>query len=382
MNTILNRISIMIILSFMFFTSCNKPIKKENVESIKVDLKTGPIEVKFDDYFSSKKVVALETNENSIFSKIDRISFYDNKIFILDKKLNSVLVFKENGSFLYKIKNIGRGPQEYSGLMDFTIDEKNRNIILYTHRPYGLYIHNLDGNFIKKVKLNNLYFNITSIDGKIILLNKDIKRNYLLFDYDIVKNTDEGFLEMSDPDETYSNFGIGYPLLTKDKNIHLSFPYSETIYEQNENGVQARYYIDFGAQKLPEEVYKTKRNFNELFEFSRSNDYGYGICNFRENENYITFNCQLINLVIYSKKTKKSKTVKAIRNDDMLYGSYIAHDGNDNNLVSQYSAKTFKKQMATYKEEGFWDKVPNNIKKLDSTVTDLDNPLLLIYKFK
>lgn len=382
MNTNLKRIFIILTISFIFFTSCNKAVKNENLESIKVDIKAEPIAVKFKDYFSSQKVITLETNKESIFSKIDRITFYDDKIFILDRKLNSVLVFKENGSFLYKIKNIGRGPEEYTGLMDFTIDEKNKNIILYTHRPYGLYIHNMDGSFIKKIKLNDLYMNMASIDGKMFFLNKDIKKEYLLFDYDIAKNEKEGFLEINDRDETYSNYGIGYPLLTKDKNIHLSFPYSETIYEINEKGVEAKYYVDFGAQRMPEDIYKTKKSFRELFDYGQANNYGYGICNFRENKDFITFNYQLINLVIYSKKSKKSIKVSGIKNDDMLYGSYIAHDGNDNNFVSQYSAKTFKKQMAIYKEEGLWHKVPDNIKELDSKVTDYDNPLLLIYKFK
>ena len=231
MNIYSNQILKMVILSFLFFISCNRPIKKENIETIKVNLKTEAVEVSFDDYFSSSKVIALETNENSIFSQIDRISFYDNKIFILDRKLNSILVFNENnGSFLFKIKNIGRGPQEYTGLMDFTIDEKNNNIVLYTDRPYGLYIHNLDGTFIKKVGLNNFYINIASIDGKILFLNRDVNNEYLLFDYDVAKSEEQGFLDISDRDKTYSDHILGTPFLTKDKNIHLSFPYSETIY--------------------------------------------------------------------------------------------------------------------------------------------------------
>lgn len=381
MNTFLSQIFITII-SSLFFISCDSSIKNQSIETIKVDIKTEPVEVEFEDYFDSQIVIALETNENSIFSNIDRISFYEHKIFILDRKLNSVLVFNENGSFLYKIKNIGRGPSEYTSLMDFTIDEKNKNIILYTDKPYGLYIHKMDGAFVKKVRLDNLYYNISSTDGEILFLNKDVNRKYLLFDYDIDSNKESVFLEINDRDETYSKYGIDSPLLTRDKKIHLSFPYSETIYEKNKKSVQAKYYVDFGTKKMPEDIYKTKPNFKELFEYGEAHDFGYGICDFRESKDYITFNYQLTNLVIYSKKNKTSKTVSIIKNRDMIHGSYIAHDGNDNNFVSQYAAKVFKKQMNIYKEEGAWDKVPANIKKLDSLVTDNDNPLLLIYKFK
>ncbi|APA00345.1 6-bladed beta-propeller [Flavobacterium commune] len=383
MNIYSNQILKMVTLSFLFFISCNKPIKRENIETIQVNLKTEEVEVSFDDYFSSRKVIALETNENSIFSQIDRISFYEHKIFVLDRKLNSIFVFNENdGSFLYKIKNIGRGPQEYTGLMDFTIDEKNNNLVLYTHRPYGLYIHKLDGAFVKKVRLDNFYINMASIDGKILFLNRDVKNECLLFDYNLAKAEEQGFLDISDRDKTYSDHILGTPFLTKDKNIHLSFPYSETIYEKNEKGVEAKYYVDFGTQKMPEDIYKLKKSFRELFDYGETNNYGYGICNFRENKDYITFNYQLTNLAIYSKKTKKTKKIKRIINDDMVYGNYLAHDGNDNNFVLQYPAKVFKKQMNIYKEEDIWDKVPNHIKKLDSLVTDNDNPVLMIYKFK
>ncbi len=284
--------------------------------------------------------------------------------------------------YLHIQNNIGRGPQEYTGLMDFTIDEKNRNIILYTHRPYALFIHKLDGSFVKKVRLEDLYINIQAKDEKIFFLNTQVKKEYLVFDYDLIKNDKEGFLKINDRDETYSHNGVGYPFMVKSRKNYLSFPYSETIYELNKEEVQAKYYIDFGSQKMPEEIYKTKRNFKELFEYGQKNNYGYGICNFRENKDYITFNYQLINLAIYSKKTKKTKNVKVIKNNAMLFGSYIAHDGNDNTFVSQYSAKAFKEQMSIYKAEGIWDKLPENVKKLDNLVDYYDNPLLLIYKFK
>lgn len=383
MNIFLIRISIVLMTSFLFIASCNSSISRENTEIIPVDVKSEKSNVEFSDYFYKKNVIALETNENSIFSKIDRISFYSNKIFILDRKLNSILVFREtNGSFLFKINNIGRGPDEYTGLMDFTIDEKNKHILLYTHRPYALYIHNLDGSFVKKVKIDDLYTNIAAINGRISFLNTDRKKDYLLIDYNIDTNEKKGFLEIKGIDKAYSNFGIQYPLLTRDKNIHLSLPYSETVYEQNEKGVEAKYYIDFGSQKMPEDIYEEKKSFRELFDYGQANNYGYGICNFRENKDYVTFNYQLTNLVIYSKKTKKAKKIEYIKNDDMVYGSYVAHDGDDNNFVSQYPAKVFKEQMNIYKKEGIWAKVPKHIKQLDSLVTDNDNPLLLIYKFK
>ncbi|WP_281299288.1 6-bladed beta-propeller [Flavobacterium limnophilum] len=364
------------------FISCGT-VKNEQIETIKVDIKSEKSEIEFADYFSKKNVVVLETNENSTFSYIDRLFLFDNKIFIFDRKLNSVFVFSNNGSFLFKINNIGHGPNEYQGLVDFTIDEKNNNIILHSHRPYALYVYKLDGSFVKKVKLNDIYKNIASIDNKLLFLNADQKKEHLLFDYDMRKNEKKmGSLEMNDLDKQFAFHGIIAPYLTKDKNIHLCLPYSETIYEQNGKGVEAKYHIDFGNEKMPEDIYKSKKNFRELIEFGRSSNYGWGISNFRENKDYITFYYQLCNLVIYSKKDKKAKIVLSVLNDDMIYGSYIAHDGDDNNLVMQCPAYIFKKQMGIYKQNGKWEKLPDNIKKIDNSIKDTNNPLLLIYTFK
>lgn len=375
-------IKLVLAILFLVFNSCSNPIKMESIETIKIDVKANENEIEFNNYFASKNVVLLETNKNSIISKIDRISFHNNKIFILDKKLNSVFVFDRNGYFLFKIKNIGRGPQEYNSLMDFTIDEKNNNIILYTDRPYALFVYNMQGTFIKKLKLNDLYYNIASLNGEVILLNRDVERKNLLFNYDMSNNKEQGVLDISELDEIYKSNGIGRPFLTKDKNIHLSFPYSETIYEYSANGVNAKYYIDFGKHKIPKDIYKTKKNFRELFKFAKNNDYGYGICEFREYKDYVVFNFKITQTIVYSKKTNTAKKVSLINNDDRIYGSYIAHDGDDNNFVSICPARNFKTQMDIYKEGETWNKLPSHIKQMDNQISEYDNPLILIYTFK
>ena len=117
-------------------------------------------------------------------------------------------------------------------------------------------------------------------------------------------------------------------------------------------------------------------------EFDKKKKYGWGITNFRENKDYITFCYQICNLVIYSKKEKKAQTIGLINNNDMIYGAYIAHDGNDNNFVLQYPADLFKKQLEVYKQNGKWENLPDNIKKIDQTIKETNNPLLLIYTFK
>lgn len=379
---ILNKYLSLVFTLVLSLTSCEQEVK-EGIETINVNINQYD-EIQWNDFFSMSKVVTLETNSQSVFSRINRISLYNNKIFILDRKMDAVFVFKETGEYLFKINSIGKGPHEYNSLMDFTIDKNNNEIILYTDRPYALYVYNLKGQFNRKIKLDDLYFGISSLGDNAVLLNKKSKKNYLLFKYDMLNsNVEEGIVKMNDKDISYKRNSIGSSYLNRDKNIHLTLPYSDLIYEYNENGIEAKYFIDFGSQKLPDNIYKQYKDFGGLFKYAKENNLGYGICDFRENKDYITFNCQLNKLVIFSKKTKKARVVKLIKNNNMFYGSYIAHDGNDNKFISVSYAERFKKQMLIYKNKAdVWKKVPNHIKQIDENISENDNPILVIDTFK
>ena len=103
-----NTLFIIVTITLIVFSSCKKTTNKfENVyvEAIKVDVQEKYSTGDFNDYFSLSKVIALETNERSVFSNIDRISLYDDKIFILDRKTNAVLIFTNTGRFFKQNTN-------------------------------------------------------------------------------------------------------------------------------------------------------------------------------------------------------------------------------------------------------------------------------------
>ena len=175
------------------------------------------------------------------------------------------------------------------------------------------------------------------------------------------------------------------PYLTKDKNIHVSFPYSKIIYQYDENGITPQYLIDFGSNTMPDAVFDKEKEYTGIVDYAKKKNYGFGISNFRENENYITFNFYHTMLVIYSKKTKETERINLfMSNDDNIpFFNYFAHDGNDNKLISIYNASLFKEQMDIYKTEGIpWKKVPEYVKKISRNISKTDNPLLVIYTFK
>ena len=105
------------------------------MERIKVEVQKKYPEGNFEDYFSESKLVALETKESSFFSEIARLSLYDNKIYILDRAMNYLLIFSMTGKFLNKIAAIGKGSGEYISLWDFAIDEDREHLIEPFEKP-------------------------------------------------------------------------------------------------------------------------------------------------------------------------------------------------------------------------------------------------------
>lgn len=203
-------------LTIAFFNACKKTeynSESINPEPIKVSVLKKYPRGSFKDYFVSSKVISLETTNRSLFSNIDRLSMYNDKIFILDKKSNAVLIFSSTGKFLSKIKSIGKGPGEYIGLKDFSVDEKSEYIILYSHRPYKLLFYNLEGKFVKEQKLKDYYFNIAFLNDKLLALTK--KNNKMLMDYNLEKEVTKEFLEMNDKDKFFLTLGQRTPNFIK-----------------------------------------------------------------------------------------------------------------------------------------------------------------------
>ena len=379
-------------LLFLLFLSCKNPensqqIDPETVENIRVDMEKESVIGNFDDYFTSMEVISLETNEKSLLGRIDRISLYQDKIFILDKSTESVLVFNNKGKFLFRLQNSGNGPREYNSLMDFAIDRKSEQIILYADSPYRFYFYDLEGNSIKTKNTDNLFFYIAFQNDNIVKLNVS-EEEFILSEYNLKTEERKGFLPMTEMYKIFEGRRFEYPKVNKDENIHITFPYSNFVYEYTEKGVSPKYYIDFGENKVPEKVLKRiigkeKKYFSTVTNYARKNNYGWGICNFRENKNYVTFTFNSINLVVYSKKTKKAGIFAYFVKDEIPFLKYFVHNGNDNKLVSIYEADQFRKNTRQdMKIEKLWKKRPEYLKKMYNEVSDDSNPLLIIYTFK
>ncbi len=64
--------------------------------------------------------------------------------------------------------------------MDFTIDEKKDQIILYTHWPYKLLYFDAKGNYLQEERMSDLYkYNFIRRD--LLFVNAKAEKGYMIY---------------------------------------------------------------------------------------------------------------------------------------------------------------------------------------------------------
>jgi len=119
---------------------------------------------KLSDFFNGYHFVFLETNAQSLLgASISKIVVFENYLFVMDRipptGEQRVMSFnKQTGSFLGQIGKPGPGPEEYSILMDFTVDRQNKTVLLYSGDDKKMLTYTLDGEFVEVIKTKDRFF--------------------------------------------------------------------------------------------------------------------------------------------------------------------------------------------------------------------------------
>ncbi|MHA1974375.1 MAG: 6-bladed beta-propeller [Candidatus Hodarchaeales archaeon] len=106
-------------------------------------------EVLVSQIFESAKVVRLETSNKCLISNISALKVDSNRIFIFDRRVESVFAFNLEGKFLNKIGSKGKGPGEFIGPSDISLDRENKNIEILDYHAQKILVYDYDGNYIR-----------------------------------------------------------------------------------------------------------------------------------------------------------------------------------------------------------------------------------------
>lgn len=326
--------------------------------------------------FKRCDIIRLETNDDSFLREISRIYKTNENIFILDKTLNKLSVFDIHGNYQHKIENIGNGPHEYISLMDFCLDENNKEIILLCDRPYKIMKFKYDGQFVNETRLNELFRNIV-IDNGYIYCNRNESNLSKTNKHEIYYLSGDGkkhgnILERIE-NITNKTYHTGSSL-NKSKHVYYTRRFDNKIYRITNSELKEVYTLDFGKFNIPEDL-SQEDNLKEFRRECEDKKYIYSITEFVENEHYFIF---LTNqaICVYDKNKETFTGYPTIKNASLeIESNSFFANGNDKNSI----IITINPAMLYMLKEFIGDN--ENITRLFDSVKEDDNPILLFYQF-
>jgi hypothetical protein len=378
------------ILAFFLFgcTTSEKNVSKNAnliVDTININDSERKYMVDFDEYFSKFKVIALETTPESVIGGINRLKVFEDKIYIIDWQTNSLLVFDMSGKFIFKIKRVGNGQGEYVNLHDFAIDDVNNQIIIYSHRPYKIIYYGLNGEFIKEKRAHNFFDFISYSDGKLLLLDLRGSNDKALISDDEDSNEKKFFLTKTEDINFIGNRRFNTPFLSKDYTVHVTLPFTYTIYNYQDDSLRPKYYLNFKENQIPKELFSSGRSNDEIYSIIEEKKYAGKLGNFRDGGNHIFFTYDGDVNVLYSKRKKTVEIFDFISAKQLpvILSNLQSYDGIGASILKITSAVDFSEGMQKLKlDKVRWDNVPETLKEINNDLESTSNPLLIFCEVK
>lgn len=106
----------------------NDNIRSEEIEELKIEL-DNTTATRASHIFNKPEFVALETNNECLFSYIDQLIVSNKYIIVLEgEPARRVLIFSREGKYLTSLGKIGSGPNEFQGARGIALNERENEI--------------------------------------------------------------------------------------------------------------------------------------------------------------------------------------------------------------------------------------------------------------
>lgn len=329
--------------------------------------------------FKPIRYVQLESGDDMLIGKIDKIILNKDRIYILDAwSAESVFVFDRDGNFINKISRKGEGPEEYIDMRDMFYDEfdKTINILSYAggKAPFKIMSFDRDGaKLVKQIWVDRKIHQVERTkDGRYVFHSKNRSNepngttNVAIYSKSMKYMCDGvPMLPISKDRSIYST-----QCLQKDRNgnIYCSSDFITDIYQVTTDSLRHCYHFDFGKYNLPnvdnmEELEKIKWHYIHSLEI------------FYENESYVItgiIHKGQSQLVIFNKSTQKVIPYRFVGLGDFTDGC----------LVSAWAANNYAPLFdGSLKKEKEDERTKNLKKQFKHPVQEEDNPILKILEF-
>lgn len=374
------RIIIVIIWGMLLMTSCNQQIINRDSTVCKIDLKKT-ISPSFYDYFSRVEMIPLETSENSLIKYVGERIYHDSKYYILDTFQKKILVFDENGNFLYDINKYGNGPGEYTELYSFYFNPFTGDLDLLSPMGGILRYDSLGQNFKEKIPLPltvPAVHQFIALDKDTYLLFSDSREGNKMVVYNIVQrkiiselyNLPKFLLFNTFYHHTYS------PFYVCEGKVHFVQSYNGDVFTFESNSLIPKYHWDFGEQNF--EISDLKDEPMEYyFKYARTVGAKYAniFVSYGENSRYYITDFAYDNkywTLIYDKQSKEPVVFNAFKEGHECIPSFVDESG-----VYLIGADPNYGLNILNAED-----LDADTRKVFDSIKDDDNPVVIKYVFK
>jgi hypothetical protein len=260
-----------------------------------------------------------------IVGNVQSVIAKNHRFYMLDNATSSISVYDSAGELKYVLDKFGKGPEEYTSINDYTIND-NDEIVVYDNARRSLIVYGSNGEFKESIKTGIMALNCSYIGNGMFAFynmfrNGEIKSCLSVYDVStkkikpVLKPNDFYNPHIYSPTSPY-NFHYS------ENAIYFNEPYTNIIYELKEGMANKKYqFLEQGEYPIDE----MPKHFEEedIQEIMMENTFG--VFNFFETKNHFMFSIlkdkKYLN-VFASKQSNLSASVMLL-NDERFYGQSV-----------------------------------------------------------
>lgn len=226
------------------------------------DLLKNRREVNLSEIAESAEYIELETTDESLLGPIANAIF--TKEFIFVEQYNRPLAqFDMSGKFIRHIGRLGKGPEEYTMIREFSIDEERRKIYIQPNYIRVIQVYSFEGNFLKTIRLpEDLGFIVWSRDSLFMCYNEaDRGTEEFIFternsNAEILQAVRNNYFWENNSPMSWSYFNtLRNTYYRFNKRLFFKGWYNDTVYTYDKhNKIIPAFFLDLGGLKLPDEL--------------------------------------------------------------------------------------------------------------------------------
>lgn len=224
------------------------------------DLWKKQSEVYLSEIADSIEYITLETSQKSLVGFISDVKFTKDFIFIEQSK-GPLAQFDISGTFIRNIGHLGRGPEEYIMIREFSIDELHRRIYIQSNSNRIIQVYSFDGEYLKTIRFQEDFGYIVWSRDSLLMCFSEPDRGVekTVFDErnskgDIIQSVKNNFFWQNDSKYSFTTgFNLRNVYYRLNNGLHFKGWYNDTVYTFNkDNKIIPKYLLDLGNTKLPD----------------------------------------------------------------------------------------------------------------------------------